>query len=449
MNILVINGSPKGENSITLQTVKYLSMRYPDHDFRQLHAGLKIKSLEKDFSGAAGDIAWADLLLFSYPVYTFIAPCQLHRFIELMKQHGVHVAGKYATQLTTSKHFYDTTAHSYVQDNCQDMGMRCLRGLSADMDDLLHEKGRKEADAFFARILFEMERGYAEPDFIRRDAPARLPITPLPCDAQEKPGDVVIVADIEEGDAQLQAMIDRFRAALPLKTRVVNLREYPFKGGCLGCFNCAGDGKCVYRDGFDEFLRGTIQTAQAIVYAFTIRDHSMGARFKLYDDRQFCNGHRTVTMGMPMGYLISGNLAQEENLRTIIEGRAQVGGNPLAGIATDERDPDGGIDRLAATLAYMLENHYVQPQNFLGVGGMKIFRDLIYMMQGMMRADHKFFKAHGQYDFPQKKKGTILAMYLVGFLNSNKKLKAKMGTKMTEGMLMPYKKVFKALEKND
>ena len=447
MNILVINGSPKGENSITLQTVKYLSILHPEHEFRLLHAGQKIKSLEKDFSPAAQDIAWAQLLLFAYPVYTFIAPCQLHRFIELMKQHGVPVAGKYAAQITTSKHFYDTTAHRYVQDNCQDMGMRCLRGLSADMDDLLHEKGRREAKAFFDRILFEMEKGYAEPDVNFRALPAHKAVSPLTCDMQEKPGDVVIVADIEESDTQLAAMIDRFCSALPLKTRVVNLREYPFKGGCLGCFNCAGDGKCVYKDGFDDFLRGTIQTAQAIVYAFTIRDHSMGARFKLYDDRQFCNGHRTVTMGMPMGYLVSGNLSQEENLRTIIEGRAQVGGNPLAGVATDENDPDGEIDRLAATLDYMLKTSYVQPQNFLGVGGMKIFRDLIYMMQGMMRADHKFFKAHGQYDFPQKKKGTILAMYLVGFLNSNKKLKAKMGGKMTEGMLMPYKKVFNELEK--
>ena len=447
MNILVVNGSPKGENSITLQTVKYLSLLHPEHEFRILHAGQKIKSLEKDFSPALADLLWAELIVFAYPVYTFIAPCQLHRFIELMKEHGASVAGKYATQITTSKHFYDTTAHRYVQDNCQDMGIRCLRGLSADMDDLLYEKGRREAEAFFSRVLFEIEQGYAEPDTNLRLEPAHMPVSALTPVQEEKTGDVVIVADIEEGDAQLLSMIDRFRAALSLKTRVVNLREYPFKGGCLGCFNCASDGVCVYKDGFDEFLRGTIQTAQAIIYAFTIRDHSMGARFKLYDDRQFCNGHRTVTMGMPMGYLISGNLSQEENLRTIIEGRAQVGGNPLAGIATDETAPDAEIDRLANMLSYMLKTRYVQPQNFLGVGGMKIFRDLIYMMQGMMRADHKFFKEHGQYDFPQKKKGTILAMYLVGMLNSSPKLKAKMGGKMTEGMLMPYKKVFKDLEK--
>ena len=67
-------------------------------------------------------------------------------------------------------------------------------------------------------------------------------------------------------------------------------------------------------------------------------------------------------------------------------------------------------------------------------------------MQGMMRADHKFFKAHGQYDFPQKKKGQIALMYLVGGMLRNEKIKKKMGSKMTEGMLMPYKKVLDELD---
>ena len=142
MHILVINGSPKGENSITLQTVRYLEKVYPAHTFEVLHAGQRIKALEKDFSPALEMAARADLLLFAYPVYTFIAPSQLHRFIELLKASGMDLAGKFATQLTTSKHFYDVTAHRYVQDNCQDMGMKVIRGLSADMDDLLSEKGQ-------------------------------------------------------------------------------------------------------------------------------------------------------------------------------------------------------------------------------------------------------------------------------------------------------------------
>ena len=68
MNILVVNGSPKGENSITLQTVKYLSLLHPEHEFRILHAGQKIKSLEKDFSPALADLLWAELIVFAYPV---------------------------------------------------------------------------------------------------------------------------------------------------------------------------------------------------------------------------------------------------------------------------------------------------------------------------------------------------------------------------------------------
>ena len=72
---------------------------------------------------------------------------------------------------------------------------------------------------------------------------------------------------------------------------------------------------------------------------------------------------------------------------------------------------------------------------------MKVFRDLIWIMQGMMKADHKFYKAHGQYDFPQKQWKTMLKMYLVSALIASPKVQSKMGSAMTEGMLAPYKKV--------
>lgn len=449
MNILVLNGSPKGENSITLQTVRFWEILYPEHNFSVLHVGQKIRSYERDFTEASDAIAKAEVLLFSYPVYTFIAPCQLHRFIELMKEHHADVAGKIATQITTSKHFYDVTAHRYIQDNCQEMGMNYIRGLSADMEDLPTKKGQEEAKKFWEHFVWCVEKKQFEPCYLKNTAPKQVEVTVPPKKEMTNKtiGDVVIITDATLESKQLNAMISRFRDKLTVNSRIVNIREYPLKGGCLGCFHCATDGTCIYTDGFDAFLRDNIQKADAIIYAFTISDHSMGSRFKMYDDRQFCNGHRTVTMGMPMGYLISGNYSEEQNLQMILEGRAQVGGNILAGISTDEYAPDAEIDRLAASLEYALKHKNTQPQNFYGVGGMKIFRDLIYQMQGMMRADYKFFKAHGQFDFPQKKKGTLLAMYLVGAMIANKKIKAKMGNKMTEGMLMPYKKVLDNLKK--
>jgi hypothetical protein len=72
---------------------------------------------------------------------------------------------------------------------------------------------------------------------------------------------------------------------------------------------------------------------------------------------------------------------------------------------------------------------------------MKIFRDLIWLMRGIMKADHKFYKEHKQYDFPQNRRGTMIAMCLLGALISSDKVKAKAGNMMNEGMLMPYKKV--------
>ena len=425
MKIAVINGSPKGKYSITLQTVRYLQLIYPDHEFVTLDAGQKIKALERDFGEARSLLSEADAILFSYPVYTFLAPSQLHRFIELVKADGIDLSGKFATQISTSKHFYDITAHKYIEENSLDLGMKYVRGLSADMEDLLTEVGKNDAKKFFDRFLWSVEND------IYDTAEPRVEYTQSRVSQVESKieksdvKDVLILTDETDPESNLSGMISRFRSVLPYKTRLINISEYPLSGGCLGCFRCAVSEKCVYKDGFDKFLREEIQTADAIVYAFTVSDHSMGARFKMYDDRNFCNGHRTVTVGMPVGYLVSGNYSAEHNLSTVVEARAETGGNFLAGVATDEHNADAAVDKLAASLDFALKTGHTAPKNFWGVGGMKIFRDLIFEMRGMMRADHKFYKKGGYYkDFPQKHKGTILKMYLVGLLLSNDKIKA-------------------------
>ena len=439
MNICVLNGSPRGKYSTTLHTLLYLEKRFPMHHFEYLNVGTKISAYERDMSEALKAISNADLILFSYPVYTFIAPSQLHRFVAALKAGGVDLSQKYASQITTSKHFYDVTAHRYIEDNCHDLGMKVIHGLSADMDDLTTERGRRDAENFFEYLLWCVENGIYESAPRNEPRPQVQYLPSLDAAAQNGAGEAVIVADLREGDASLDAMIADFIAAFPHKTRLVNIAEYPFKGGCLGCFNCAGDGKCVYKDGFDEFLRTQIQTADAIICAFTIRDHSMGPRFKTYDDRQFCNGHRTVTEGMPFGYIVNGDYEAEANLRMIIEARAEVGHNFLAGVGYDAQSLKGMIGRLN----YAMEHQYVQPRNFWGVGGMKIFRDLIWIMRGLMKADHEFYKKHGVYDFPQKQRLKMMVMCLLGAMVRNPRIKAKMGNRMNEGMVAPYRKVLK------
>jgi len=436
MKVLIVNGSPRGRYSVTLQSCLYLEKRFPQHDFEYLNPGIGIAGFEKDMSTALKAMVSAELIVFAYPVYCFLVPSQLHRFIELLKEHKAALKNKYVTQLSTSKRFFDVTAHRFMEDNFRDMGMRLIPGLSADMEDMLNEQGRRELEGFFRCALHCVENGIYDRYSI--PSPASLPgyERSLSGTKKQEGFDTVIVADLPAGDEALRDMIKDFDAVFPYRTRFINLADFNFKGGCLGCLNCAVTGKCVYKDGFDKLLREQILTADAIVYAFTLKDHSMGSRFKMYDDRQFCNGHRTVSEGIPFAYICRGDITNEENLKTLIAARSQVNHSFLAGIATDAR----GIETVSKRLEYALKEGYVPPRGFYGVGGMKIFRDLIWLMRGMMPADHRFYKAHGMYDFPQKQRGKMLLMCLLGALMRKPAIRRHIGNKFNDGMLAPYKK---------
>ena len=220
MKIAVINGSPKGKYSITLQTVLYLQRKYPEHSFEILHAGQRIKALEKDFSEAKELMESSDAVLFSYPVYTFLAPSQLHRFIELTKKRNVNLEDKFVTQISTSKHFYDVTAHKYIEENVLDLGMRYIRGLSADMEDLLSQEGQKEAEKFFQRFLWSLKEGIytkrTERSSIFQPVEATVPESNADDKSDEK--DIVVLTDNTDPSSNLAKMIERLRVKLPYKS---------------------------------------------------------------------------------------------------------------------------------------------------------------------------------------------------------------------------------------
>lgn len=430
-----------------------------EHEFSYINAASMISYYELNgLDSCIEKIQDADIIIFCYPVYTFLVPSQLHRFILLMKKAvydgKLNLSGKFATQFSTSKHFYDVTAHSFIEENVADLGLTYIQGLSADMEDLPTKKGQKQAKDFFEYVIWETNRPhindnkneYKEPEVgLGSEEEAYNFENPKDVITKE---DVVIVTDCKKDNLKLAEMISAFRNSISRDTVVVNIRAFKFLGGCLGCLRCATSGKCIYKDGFDSLLREKVNGGAATVYAFNIKDHSMGARFKTYDDRQFCNGHRTVTMGSPVGYLICGDFDKEDNLKLVLKARAEVGGNYYAGAAVTDTTVDEPLNEFAVKdlcekIDYALEHEYNPPSNFYGVGGIRIFRDLIYKMRGFMREDHKFFKSHGQYDFPQKKIGTIIGMYLVGMMFSSETVQKKAGAKISEGMLAPYKKVLK------
>jgi hypothetical protein len=50
MKIIVLNGSPKGEHSITLQYVHFIQKRFPQHELKIIHISKNIKKIEMDLS---------------------------------------------------------------------------------------------------------------------------------------------------------------------------------------------------------------------------------------------------------------------------------------------------------------------------------------------------------------------------------------------------------------
>ena len=66
MKIVVLNGSPKGDSSVTIHSVKYLQKKYPEHEFNILHIAKRIKGIERNrntFDSIIDEIAASDGLL--------------------------------------------------------------------------------------------------------------------------------------------------------------------------------------------------------------------------------------------------------------------------------------------------------------------------------------------------------------------------------------------------
>ena len=168
MKIVVLNGSPKGLVSVTMQYVLWLQKRFPTHEFTILDVCHDLKRLEDDeraFGDVLGEIEAADGVLWAFPLYYLLVHAHYKRFIELLFERGARAAfdGKYAAILTTSIKFFDHTAHAYVHGIADDLGMTFVGSYSAKMYDLLEAPERDRLALFVEGFLQAIEDGAAFP----------------------------------------------------------------------------------------------------------------------------------------------------------------------------------------------------------------------------------------------------------------------------------------------
>jgi len=415
MKIAVLNGSPKGQISVTMQYVHFLEQKFPETEFKYFDVALKIKRLEKDdkaFQEIIAEIAAADAVLWAFPLYFLLVCSQYKRFIELIFERNATAAfrGKPAAVLTTSINFFDYTAHNYIHAICDDLEMNYFGSYSAEMNDLLKSQERRRLETFGELFITAIKDGMPS---IRNNKPLIVPdvvfaaekITPI----ETKDKKVLIVVDDAAVNPNLSNMVERLRQTFSPAAELVQLKDIDIKGGCLGCVQCGFDNVCVYegKDGFIDFFNQKIKNADILFFAGSIHDRYLSSLWKCYFDRSFFNGHTPVILGKQIGFVISGPFSQINNLREIFEASIEIQHAGLVGFVSDDMGSPAEINvalqNMASRSIAQSKLGYIPPPTFYQVAGSKIFRDAIWgRLRVVFQADHKYYKEHGMYDFPQK-----------------------------------------------
>lgn len=421
MKIVILNGSPKGEQSITLQHAVYIKRGFPYHDFTIHHISNRIREIEENekvFKEILEDINSADGVIFALPVYYFLIPYQFKRFIELMwkKKSFEPLRGKYTAVLTTSIHFFDHAAHEYMAGISEDFGMKFVDSFSAGMRDFFKVEERVRLRLFAKTFFNAIEKKIVtsrRSSVLKHSKFAYQPADDATAVSVQKK--ILIVTDLRDGEANLAGMIHRLASTFSPKPEIFNINDIAINGGCTGCLTCGYDNHCIYEtvDSYSEFYKHKMQTADAIIFAGCIKDRYLSSRWKLFFDRAFFYNHVPSLAGKQIAFLISGPLRQLPNLRQILETYAEVVKSNLVGIVTDEDENsaniDSLIDEMAKCAATYMDTGYIRPYTCLSIGARKILRDEIWgHLRFIFQADDRYYVKHGMYDFPQRNVGARL-----------------------------------------
>jgi len=455
MKIAVLNGSPKGDISVTMQYVHYIQKKFPQHELKILNVSQRIKTTEKNqavFQEIINEVRLSDGILWAFPLYVFLVHSQYKRFMELIWENGAADAfkSKYTAALSTSIHFFDHAAHNYMNGICDDLDMKYVGSYSADMRDLLEEKERDRLVLFADNFFEAIETNAATTRSYKPVTYAKFNYVPGNVEAKTDIGDkkVIVVTDCQDEQANLGTMIETFRKYFSKEVQVINLNDIDIKGGCLGCIQCGFDNICAYqdKDEFIEFYNTKIKTADVLIFAGAVKDRYLSSRWKLFFDRGFFNTHTPTLTGKQVGFIISGPLSQIPNLRHILEAYIEWQRANLVDFITDEYEDSARIDALLQSLAKravrFAEIDYVKPATFLGVGGMKIFRDDIWgRLRFVFQADHRYYKKHGIYDFPQKDRRARDTNKIMFDLTKTPEMREQVRKMIKTQMIKPYQEI--------
>lgn len=373
MKIAVLSASPKQQFSLTLQTVRALEKMFPQDEF-DVHF-IKKGIDHSEFETKANE---ADLVLVLSSLYHFNVHGQLIAYLE-----GIHIReGKPITYLTTSGGNMDVPAHNFMRSFARGNRLSWIKSLSLLDEDILQESGREELYRWFLYVK-DMVLNTTLPDTALKDRS-------------------VILLDCTETEEETKDMLVTLRAdyeALGAKVKTISLREKAIKG-CIACFGCYTNNKCVIKDDFEELTQELYDNTDMIITVAPVVYNQFGNLYKYFLDRhvkfgRFSQDHEIYRAYVCIGETDGLNYAELEQHTYVVD---SLDSDYFVGLFQTGEEALKDMVRQSA-LSCM---HELFPQRNTYYYGLNLqFANLAYRLQNMTKKDYEYFKAKGYYEMPQ------------------------------------------------
>ena len=404
MKITVLNGSPKGRYSITMKSINYLELKYPDIEFAELNLLPLVNKGDAAIVEAVESIAGSDGVIWAFPLYHLLTPGHMKAFIEKIFELDLgHVfKGMYATAFTTSINYFDSTAHEYMEGICNDLGSVFVPGLSHHMRDLMNEDKQEELCYFLEDFLTAINERQVFPVRYKKIGSTDYIYTYGVSSDQVTTDKKTIILTDAAPNSNVETMVSKYKSSYDGPLEVFNLNDIGQINYCIGCCTCGSENKCRFdhKDKYRQTLEHIRDNADILIYAFELKDRYFSAKVKTYFDRTFCYTHMPVFVGKQIGYLISGPLSQMPHMYEIINHYSTGEVNQVA-VVTDESQDDDAMDRQIESMAKKsvrdCERHYIKSPTFKNVGAKWIFADEIKNNLFIFVQDYKYFSRHGYF----------------------------------------------------
>ncbi len=286
MKITVLNCSPKGKNSLTFTSFKYLEKMEPGDTFEDYFVGSG--NLPAD---AIDSINSSDIIVLTSSLFHSGIHAQMFNLLDSIAE-KIDANGKIMTYFVTSNCIGDEDAFRMVQNFFDRNGFNYVEGMSLHTEDIREEFIREAMYNWFEHIKTMHKISYGNYDRIEVSEPRNAVIL--------NTTDIKILDPHQAREIANTLALDY--KARGFNVKYVDLNDYTI-APCTACCNCYTSCKCVINDDFDKALDDIYTGTDLIVLMGRVKYGALGYIYKKFLDRHVQFGR------LPMGRETVWNLA--------------------------------------------------------------------------------------------------------------------------------------------